>query len=334
MRRRGSRNSSAVYLVTGGAGFIGSHLVETLAIANQRVRVLDNFSSGKRENLTGVEDQIDILEGDIRSAEDCRRACDGVDFVLHHGACVSVAESFEDPVLYEQTNALGTLNMLCAARDAGCRRFVYAGSASAYGNPPDLPHREDFVPQPLSPYAIAKYVGELYCRSFFDAHGLETVVLRYFNVFGPRQDSSSPYSGVIAKFIDGLLGGDGITIFGDGEQSRDFVPVENVVAANLLACTEPDAPGAVINIGCGEQLAVARLAKVLADLTGARSSITHESERPGDIRHSRADITRAKEILGYRVSVPVLDGLRRTVAWYRDSHSDGSESRGPQCPAA
>lgn len=333
MRRRGNANSSPVYLVTGGAGFIGSHLVETLAIANQRVRVLDNFSSGKRKNLAGVADQIDVIEGDIRSAGDCRRACEGIDFVLHHGARVSVAESFEDPVLYEETNALGTLNVLCAARDAGCRRFVYAGSASAYGNPPDLPHREDFVPRPLSPYAITKYVGEMYCRSFFDACGLETVVLRYFNVFGPRQDSSSPYSGVIAKFIDGLLGGEGITIFGDGEQSRDFVPVENVVAANLLACTEPDAPGAVINIGCGEQLAVARLAKVLADLTGAPTSITHEPERPGDIRHSVADITRAKEILGYRVSVPVLDGLRRTVAWYRDSHPGGAGSD-PQCPAA
>jgi len=334
VRRGGKAKPSPVYLVTGGAGFIGSHLVETLAIADQRVRVLDDFSSGKRENLSAVADQIEVIEGDIRRAEDCRRACEGVDFVLHHGACVSVAESFEDPVLYEQTNALGTLNMLCAARDANCRRFVYAGSASAYGNPSDVPHREDFVPQPLSPYAIAKYIGELYCRSFFDAHGLETVVLRYFNVFGPRQDSSSPYSGVIAKFIDGLLGGDGITIFGDGKQSRDFVPVENVVAANLLACTEPDAPGAVINIGCGEQLAVARLAKLLADLTGVRGSVKHEPERPGEVRHSVADITRAKKILGYRVDVSVLDGLRRTVAWYRDSHAGTSESSDPQCPAA
>jgi nucleoside-diphosphate-sugar epimerase len=334
VRRPRSKAEPPLYLVTGGAGFIGSHLVESLAIANQRVRVLDDFSSGKRSNLGAVAEHSEVVEGDIRDPEDCRRACEGADFVLHHGARVSVVESFEDPVLYEQTNSLGTLNMLRAASDAGCRRFVYAGSASAYGNPPDLPHREDIIPRPLSPYAITKHVGELYCRSFFDVYGLETVVLRYFNVFGPRQDSSSPYSGVIARFIDGLLGGEGITILGDGEQSRDFVAVENVVAANLLACTAPEAPGAIVNIGCGERLTVARLAEILADLTGVRGRVRRAAERSGDVRHSVADITRAQQILGYRVSVSILDGLRRTVAWYRDSQSDEPDQIDPHCPAA
>ena len=323
MRSRRSHGSEPpLYLVTGGAGFIGSHLAETLAISGQRVRVFDNLSTGKRDNLTSAAPSVELLEGDITDLDSCRAACEGVDYVLHHAACVSVVESLEDPFLYQRVNALGTLNMLWAAREAQCRRFVYPGSASAYGNPPELPHREDMAPQPLSPYAVAKHVGELHCRVFYDAYGLETVVLRYFNVFGPRQDADSPYSGVIARFLDDLLSGDGITIFGDGEQSRDFVPVENVVAANLLACTAAEAAGEVINIGCGEGVTINRLVEILTDLTGAAANVAHGPARVGEVRHSVADIRRAKELLGYRVGVTVLDGLRRTVAWYRTPNSE------------
>lgn len=322
MKSRGShRFETPLYLVTGGAGFIGSHLAETLAISGQRLRVFDDFSAGKRDNLASAAPSVEVLEGDIADLDACRTACEGVDYVLHHAARVSVVESLEDPFLYQRVNALGTLNMLWAAREARCTRFIYAGSASAYGNPPELPHREDIVPQPLSPYAVAKHVGELYCRAFHDVYGLETVVLRYFNVFGPRQDAGSPYSGVIARFLRGLLNGDGITIFGDGEQSRDFVPVENVVAANLLACTATEAAGEVINIGCGEGVTINRLVEVLTDLTGAAANVAHGPARVGEVRHSVADIRRAKELLGYRVGVTVLDGLRRTVAWYRTSNS-------------
>lgn len=309
---------SARYLVTGGAGFIGSHLVEALVRAGHRVRVLDNFSTGRRENLSPVGDAVEVIEGDIADRGACDRACEGVDYVLHHAARVSVAESHEDPVGCHQVNALGTLKLLCAAREAGCRRFVYAGSASAYGNPSELPHREDMLPQPLSPYAVAKHVGELYCRAFFGLYGIETVVLRYFNVFGARQEAASPYSGVIARFVDGLIRGEGITIYGDGEQTRDFVPIENVVEANMLACRAPEAAGRLINIGAGEPMSVNRLAEVLQELIGVRLEIARGPARQGEVQHSLADIRRAKELLGYQVRVPVREGLRRTVAWRRE----------------
>jgi len=322
---RARNTKDPIYLITGGAGFIGSHLAETLAISGQRVRVLDDFSNGKQENLASVADRVELIEGSITNPEVCRRACDGVDFVLHHAAQVSVAESCEEPVLYEQVNALGTLNMLCAARDAGCRRFIYAGSASAYGESTVLPHREDLCPQPLSPYAVAKHAGELYCQTFHHIFGFETVVLRYFNIFGPRQDASSPYSGVIARFIQGLLDGDQITVFGDGRQSRDFVAIENVVEANLLACTVAEAAGQLFNIGCGERTTITELASVLKDLTGSSASIQYGPSRQGDIRHSVSDIRRAETVMGYKVSVPVVDGLRRTIAWYRDVNSTDRE---------
>jgi nucleoside-diphosphate-sugar epimerase len=254
----------------------------------------------------------------VRDPEACRRACAGAEYVLHHAARVSVPESLEDPILYEEVNALGTLNLLQAARAAGCQRFIYPGSASVYGNTPELPHRESMIPQLLSPYAVAKHAGELYCRVHYHLHGLETVVLRYFNAFGPRQDPSSPYSGVIAVFIRALLQGKDITIFGDGEQSRDFVSVENIVQANLLACRAPGAPGQVINIGCGERTTIRELAEMLKELTGASVGLRHGPARAGDVRHSVADIARARELLGYRVEVSVREGLRRTVAWYRE----------------
>ena len=306
-----------LYLVTGGAGFIGSHLVHSLALKGHPVRVLDNFLTGKRGNLEAIGGAVEVLPGDITDPDACHHACEGADFVLHHAARVSVAESVQNPAPTHDTNATGTLNMLIAAKEAGCRRFVYAGSASAYGDTDLLPHREEMTPRPLSPYAVAKHVGELYCQVFHRLYGLEIVVLRYFNVFGPRQDPSSPYSGVIAQFVSHLLRAEPLTIYGDGEQTRDFVPVENVVHANLLACVAPAAAGRIINIGCGERISVNHLARILLDLSGARSEVAHLPPRPGDIRHSVADITRARELLGYQVQVTPPEGLQRTLDWYR-----------------
>lgn len=313
------RSTGPLYLVTGGAGFIGSHLAETLVGRGDRVRVLDDFSAGRRENLAGTAGAVEIVEGDIGDAGVCERACEGVDYVFHEAARVSVEESIADPVGNHRTNVSGTLNMLLAARDAGCKRFVYAGSAAAYGDTPLLPHREDMAPRPLSPYAVAKYVGELYCRTFFDLYGLETVVLRYFNVFGPRQDENSPYSGVIARFIGQLLREEEITIYGDGEQTRDFVAVENVVEANLLACTAPEAAGRVINVGAVERTSVSRLADLLMELTGVKCRVNRAPARTAEVRHSQADISTARQVLSYQVEVPVREGLERTVAWYRQA---------------
>jgi len=307
------------YLVTGGAGFIGSHLAQSLVAAGRRVRVLDNLSSGSRENLEQIADDVDLFTGDVTDLEACRRACKGMDFALHHAARVSVAESVENPGSTHETNATGTLNMLIAAKEAGCRRFVYAGSASAYGDTEALPHREDMRPRPLSPYAVAKHAGELYCQVFHRLYGLETVMLRYFNVFGPRQDASSPYSGVIAQFMSRLMRGEPITIYGGGEQTRDFVPVENVVQANLLACAAPAAAGQIINIGCGERMSINDLPRMLLNLSGAKAEVTHVAPRPGDIRHSVADVSRARELLGYEVQVTPREGLRRTLEWYRQA---------------
>jgi len=303
--------------VTGGAGFIGSHLVHALVEYGLRVRVLDNLLSGNLDNLAGIAERIEFVRGDVTNPEDCRRACEGMDYILHHAARVSVAESIERPRETHETNATGTLNLLTAAREAGCRRLVYAGSASAYGDAEEIPQHEDLVPRPLSPYAVAKHTGELYCLMFHALHGLETVVLRYFNIFGPRQDPSSPYSGVIAQFAVRALRGDALTIYGDGEQTRDFVAVENVVQANLAACTSPDAVGRVVNIGCGERVSVNELARAVVGLSGGEVKVVHAAPRPGDIRHSVADIRRARALLGYRPQVTLKEGLAGTLAWYR-----------------
>jgi len=312
------------YLVTGGAGFIGSHLVEALVAAGHPVRVLDDFSTGSRENLRGLSETLEIIEGDVRDPTACRAACKGVDYVLHQAARVSVAESIEDPVTTHEVNALGTLKLLVAAREAGCRRFVYAGSASAYGDAQDLPVREDTPPSPRSPYAVAKFVGELYCGISRELHDLPCVVLRYFNVFGPRQDPNSPYSGVIARFIRQLIRGETLTIFGDGEQSRDFVAVQNVVEANLLACRAADSPDHTLNIGSGGAMTINDLVRLLGELIGTAPRVTHASPRPGDIRHSLADITRAQRLLGYRVRVSTEEGLRRTLQWHLQSAGEGA----------
>ncbi len=305
------------YLVTGGAGFIGSHLVESLLERGESVRVLDNLSTGKRENIEAFLDRIDFVEGDLCDLEVCRAVVSGVRHVLHQAALASVPRSVQDPIRSNASNVTGTLNLLVAARDAGVERVVYAASSSAYGDTPTLPKEESMPPRPLSPYAITKLVGEQYCRVFHSLYGLETVALRYFNVFGPRQDPQSQYAAVIPRFITALLKGHRPQIYGDGEQSRDFSYVENVVEANLLATTAPEAPGQVLNIACGGRMTLNELASFLKEELGSEVEFEYGEPRPGDVKHSWADITRARAVLGYEPKVSPAEGLRRTVAWYQ-----------------
>jgi UDP-glucose 4-epimerase len=304
-------------LVTGGCGFIGSHLVAALVERGDAVRVLDDLSSGARASLADVAAHVEIHEGDVRDLDAVRRAVAGVEYVLHEAALVSVPRSLEAPLLTHATDATGTLNVLVAAREAGARRVLYAASAAAYGDDPTLPKREDQAPQPLSPYAAAKLTGEHYCAAFAHGYGLETVVLRYFNVYGPRQDPRSPYAGVISRFIAALLRGEPPTIYGDGSQSRDFVYVDDVVAANLLALETPAATGVPINVASGQRHSLLDLVATLNKVLGTAIAPRHEPRRPGDVWHSQACIARAAQALGYRPRVGLLDGLGRTVAWYR-----------------
>lgn len=309
-----------LYLVTGGAGFIGSHIAEALLRRGDRVRVLDNLMTGKLENLAHIASEIEFIEGDIRDLETTRRAMEDVSVVFHEAAIPSVPRSVKEPLLNHEANVNGTFNVLLAARDAAVRRVVFAASSSAYGETEVLPKQEEMLPSPLSPYAVAKLVGEFYCQVFTRAYGLETVCLRYFNVFGPRQDPSSPYSGVISKFITALLNGETPVIYGDGEQSRDFTYVDNVVAANLSAADAPKAPGQVMNLGLCERTTLNQLLGELQRIIGTNLPVQYEEPRTGDIRHSLADITRAEQLLGYRPVVGLAEGLRRTVEWYRGSY--------------
>ncbi len=316
------------YLVTGGAGFIGSNLTEYLLKAGHFVRVLDNFANGKKENLSfvaeipGAQERFELIEGDIRDYETCLRACEGMDFVLHQAALGSVPRSVEDPETYHQVNTTGTLNMLRAAAACGVKRLVYAASSSAYGDvdrEKPTPKREDMPPAPLSPYAVAKLTGEYYCQIFPKLYGLETVILRYFNVFGPRQDPHSQYAAVVPKFITSLLQGEPPTIFGDGEQSRDFTYVENVVHANLAACEAgPEAVGEVINVACGENTTINALYRLIAELIGTDLKPRYAPPRPGDVRHSLADVSKAQRLLGLKEVVDLREGLQRTISWYRE----------------
>jgi nucleoside-diphosphate-sugar epimerase len=308
------------YLVTGGAGFIGSHIVEALVKRGERVRVLDNLTTGKRGNLEHLASRIEFIEGDIRDLETTRRAVEGVKIIFHEAAIPSVPRSVEDPLLNHESNINGTFNVLLAARDAGVRRLVYAASSSAYGERGTGAKVEDQLPNPLSPYAAAKLVGEYYCQVFTHVYGLEPVALRYFNVFGPRQDPSSPYSGVISKFITSLLGGEPPVIFGDGEQSRDFTYVANVVDANLRAAEAPDASGRVINLGLNQRITLNQLLAELQKIIGSNLTPRYESPRTADVRHSLADITRADQLLGFKPIVGLTEGLRYTVDWYRENH--------------
>ena len=309
----------AKYLVTGGAGFIGSHIVEALVRRGDRVRVLDDFSTGKRENLDGSWEEVEFIEGSLTDADMVRDAVDGVDFVLHQGALPSVPRSVADPARSNEVNVSGTLNVLIAARDAGVRRVVYAASSSAYGDSTTLPKHEGLPPNPLSPYAASKLAGEHYCRAFYQVYDLDTVCLRYFNVFGPRQDPASQYAAVIPKFVTMMLRGERPTIFGDGTQSRDFTYVSDVAQANLRACDAPDAAsGQVLNVACGERHTLLELVALLNGILGTQLAPVLSAPRPGDVQHSLADIARACALIGFRPEVPFEEGLSRTVAWHRE----------------
>lgn len=305
------------YLVTGGAGFIGSHLVETLVARGKDVRVIDNFLTGKRENIADFMGEIELIEGDIVDLETCKRAVEGVDFVLHQAALPSVPRSIEDPVLTNAINVGGTLNILAASKQAGVKRVVFASSSSVYGDDPHLPKKEGKEGSPLSPYAVTKLVGEKYMRIFSEIYGLETVSLRYFNIFGPRQDPNSQYAAVIPLFITLMERGESPRIYGDGEQSRDFTYIANVVRANMLSLEAEGVSGEVLNIACGDRITVNTLFEKIRDLYRQDIDAIHDEPRPGDIRHSFADITRAKERIDYKPTVPFDDGLRETIQWYR-----------------
>ena len=308
----------AHYLVTGGAGFIGSHLVEELVLRGERVRVVDNLVTGKRHNIAHLS-SIEFIEGDLADMAVATRAVADVDYVLHQAAIPSVPRSVQDPVTSNRANIDASLNILVAARDAGVKRLVYAGSSSAYGDTPTLPKVETMPTAPLSPYALQKLVAEQYCQMFTRLYGLETVTIRYFNVFGPRQDPSSPYSGVISLFISALCERRQPTIYGDGEHTRDFTYVANVVDGVLRACEAKDASGEVINVATGGRISLNQLFRTLRDLTAASVEPIYADPRPGDVKDSQADITKARRILGYEPKVPFEEGLNRTVAWYRAS---------------
>lgn len=310
----------ALYLITGVAGFIGSSLAREILKNGDRVRGVDNFSTGKSENLTEILDDIDFREADLLDLDAMKAACSGVDYVLHQAAIPSVPKSVLDPIGSNRANVDGTVNLLVAARDAKVKRVVYAASSSAYGDTPTLPKHEAMAPDPISPYAVAKLASERYMISFYRCYGLETVSLRYFNIFGPRQDPSSPYSGVLAKFITQMLSGKQPTIFGDGEQSRDFTYIDNAVNANLLACKAPanQVAGRVFNVATGRRVTLNETFALLQTLTSYSGSAIHGAERGGDIKHSLADISLAEKHLGYKPTVDFEEGLRRTVEWYRE----------------
>jgi len=306
-------------LVTGGAGFIGSNLTEALLQRGHSVRVLDDFSTGKRENLIfdHADASLEIVEGDIRFLGTCQRAVKGMEYVFHQGALPSVQRSVEDPETSNAVNVGGTLNILLAARENGVKRVMYAASSSVYGDTPTLPKHEEMPPNPLSPYALQKFVGEQYCRLFYQLYGLETVSLRYFNIFGPKQDPNSLYSAVIPKFIDALLEERPPIIFGDGEQSRDFTYIENVVQANLLAMSADHLHGEAINIACGKRISLNQLLSVLKQILGSKQSPIYQEARKGDVKHSLADIHKGKKIIDYEPNVGIEAGLKKTVDFFR-----------------
>ncbi len=306
----------ASYLVTGGAGFIGSHLAEELLRRGHRVRVVDSLITGKRRNLDHLPG-VEFLEGDLADPDVAARAVDGMDYVLHQAAIPSVPRSVKDPVTSNRANIDASLNVLVAARDGGVKRLVYAGSSSAYGNTPTLPKHEEMPTNPLSPYALQKLVAEQYCQMFTRLYGLETVTIRYFNVFGPRQDPGSPYSGVISLFSTALLEGRQPVIYGDGEQTRDFTYVANVVDGVLRACEAPDASGEVINVATGGRVSLNELLRTMNRIVGTNIEAIYKAPREGDVRDSQADISKAKRLLGFAPSVGLEDGLRRTLDWCR-----------------
>ena len=313
----------AKYLVTGGAGFIGSHISEELVRRGHAVRVADSLITGKRSNLAHLQ-RIEFLEGDLADEAFAKRAVEGMEYVLHQAAIPSVPRSVNDPLTTNRANVDATLDVLVASRDAGVKRLVFAGSSSAYGNTPTLPKREDMPSNPLSPYALQKVIGEQYMQMFTRLYGLETVSIRYFNVFGPRQDPSSPYSGVISVFATALIENRSPKIHGDGEQTRDFTYVANVVDGVLRACDAEGASGEVINVATGGRISLNELFRTMRELIGATADPTYLEARPGDVRDSQADIAKAKRILGYTPKVSFEEGLRQTVAWYRNATAAGA----------
>jgi UDP-glucose 4-epimerase len=308
-----------MYLVTGGAGFIGSHIAERLWRDGNRVRVLDNFSDGKRENLAfaGRGDRLEVIEGDITDLAATTRACEGAEVVFHEAAMRSVPRSVDDPLGAARNNVTGTLNVLVAAQRARVKRVVYASSSSVYGDRPDLPKREEQAPAPISPYAVSKLAAEHFCSVWSRLYGVETVSLRYFNVFGPRQDPASQYAAVIPKFIRAALDRRPLEVHGDGEQSRDFSYIDNVVEANLLAARAPDAAGEVFNAACGSRVSLLEIIELLEKILGCALERYHTPPRAGDVRHTQADIRKAEQLLGYVPSVGFEEGLRRTVEFFR-----------------
>jgi nucleoside-diphosphate-sugar epimerase len=307
----------AEFLVTGGAGFIGSNIVGRLVSNGKKVRVLDNFSTGLRENLAAYNGKLEVLEGDLRNERDVADAVKGVRCILHLGALPSVSRSINDPQSTHDVNVSGTLNLLLRAKEAGVDRLVFSSSSSVYGDTPVLPKREDMLPSPKSPYALSKLAGEHYCRLFYELYGFKTYALRYFNVFGPRQSPKSQYAAVIPLFVDALRRGEKITIYGDGEQTRDFTFIEDVVSANLACCDAPEsAAGDVYNVAHGFRISVNKLAEQLEELVGAKPGRNYEPARPGDVRDSQADSSKAQKKLSWKPVYPFEDGLKRTVEWF------------------
>lgn len=305
------------YVITGGAGFIGSHTVDQLLRHGHSVTVLDDLSSGKEENLSKVRDQIRFIRGSVTDTEAVKEACRAADYVVHLAAQTSVPRSIKQPLETNCINVAGTLNVLAAARDARVRRIVFASSSAVYGDSPILPKHEAMAPTPISPYGVSKFVGELYGNVFYRNYGLDFVALRYFNVFGPRQDPSSPYSGVLSLFISALQNGNHINVFGDGEQSRDFTFVQNIVDANLQACWAPGIAGRVFNVGTGGRYTLNHTLRLLETFAGKKTAVEYGPPREGDIRDSQADISLAATSFGYEPKVSFEDGLRRTLEWYR-----------------
>ncbi len=308
----------AVYLVTGGAGFIGSHIVERLVKDGHRVKVLDNLITGKKENLASVIDDIEFIEGDIRDLDLLQKIFRGVDYVIHQAALRSVPQSVENPLKYDEVNVHGTLNVFIAARDNNVKRVVYASSSSVYGDQPTLPEREDMLPLLVSPYAATKLANEYYARCFYYNYGLETVGLRYFNVFGPRQSLDNQYAVVIPKFITCILKDESPPIHGDGTQTRDFTYIENVVEGNLIACQKENIGGEVFNLACGQSCSVLDLVRFINEILGKDVKPVFTPPRPGDVKHTLADTTKMREVLGFSCRVGLMEGLKRTVEWFKE----------------
>jgi len=308
-----------VYLVTGGAGFIGSNITEFLVRQGQKVRILDNFSTGSRSNIAQFVQSVEVIEGDLRDLDTVKRAVKGVEFVLHQGAMPSVPVSVKDPLLTNECNVTGTLNLLVAARDSDVSRLVFAGSCAVYGDDPRLPKLENMTPQPTTPYALQKLTGEYYCRQFYKLYGFETISLRYFNVFGMAQDPQSLYSAVIPKFLDKICHDKNPTIYGDGNQTRDFIFIKDVITANLAACHSPKGAGKVFNIASGQRLSINEIVSHMSEILGKKIIPDFEEKREGDINHSVADITKAKDILNFKSKYSFSEGLKKYIAWFLET---------------